>query len=219
MEKVMIIGANGTTGRIVSKMLAHSKKYQAIAMIRKVEQTEFFNKLGVETCIGDLEQDFSNCFNCIDKVIFVAGSGSKTGPEKTTSVDQEGAKRAVNYAEKNKLKKFVMLSSIGTYQPEKAGDLEHYIRAKKEADEYLRKSELNYSIVQPGRLTNEKASGKVKTAKQLSDYGSISRADVAHILIECLTDDAANRKSFEVIEGNDAIKNAVSNIYSTTKAL
>lgn len=57
----MIIGANGTTGRIVSKMLAHSKKYQAIAMIRKVEQTKFFNKLGIESCIGDLEQDFSDC--------------------------------------------------------------------------------------------------------------------------------------------------------------
>lgn len=158
----MIIGAKGTTGRIISEMLANSKKHQAIAMIRKVEQIEFFNKLGIETCIGDLEQDFSNCFNCIDKVIFAAGSGSKTGPEKTTSVDHEGAKRAVNCAEKNKLKKFVMLGSIGTYQPEKAGDLEHYIRAKKKADEYLRKSKLSYRIVQPGGLTNKKASGKVK---------------------------------------------------------
>lgn len=63
----MIIGANGTTGRIISEMLANSKKYQAIAMIRKVEQIEFFNKLGIETCIGDLEQDFSNCFTALTK--------------------------------------------------------------------------------------------------------------------------------------------------------
>lgn len=85
----MIIGANGTTGRIISEMLANSKKYQAIAMIRKVEQIEFFNKLGIETCIGDLEQDFSNCFNCIDKVIFAAGSGSKTGRKKQQALTKK----------------------------------------------------------------------------------------------------------------------------------
>ncbi len=212
MEKVLIIGANGLTGKIICQLLSESEQYEAIAMIRKKEQAEYFDKFSINTCLGDLEEDFSNCLLGFDKVIFAAGSGSKTGPDKTISVDQEGAKKSIDFAEKNQLKKYVMLSSIGTYQPEKAGDLEHYIRAKKEADDYLKKSNLNYSIVQPGGLTNGEGSGKIKTAKQLETYGNISRKDVAQILIACLEVEIANKKSFEVIEGNQPINKELNKI-------
>lgn len=209
MTKVLIIGANGITGRLICDQLRDSTKYTPVAMIRKQEQKEYFKKRNIKYCIGDLEKDFSSCFNNVQYAIFVAGSGSKTGPEKTISVDQEGAKKAIDYAVTNQLEKFIMLSSIGTYQPEQAGDLKHYIKAKKEADDYLRKSDINYSIVQPGGLTNKEEKGKIKVNKQLNEYGEISRADVAKILITCLEKQVAERASFEVIEGEETIQQAL----------
>lgn len=212
MDKVLIIGANGLTGREVCKILKESESYTPIAMIRKKEQQKYFEDIGIDCCIGDLEKNFSKALKGINRVIFAAGSGSKTGPEKTTSVDEEGAKKAVDFAEEHQLDKYVMLSSVGTYEPEKAGELEHYIRAKKAADDYLRNSTLNYTIVQPGGLTNKEATNQIQTAERLNKYGEIPRKDVAKILVKCLDLNIARNKSFEVVSGEIAIERALKEV-------
>ncbi|MCH8533642.1 MAG: SDR family oxidoreductase [Flavobacteriaceae bacterium] len=209
MDKVFIIGANGLTGREVCKILKKSELYKPIAMIRKKEQEEYFKDIGVDCCMGDLEKDFSEALKGMSRLIFAAGSGSKTGSEKTTSVDEEGAKKAVDFAEEHQLDKYVMLSSIGTYEPEKAGELEHYIRAKKAADDYLRNSGLNYTIVQPGGLTNKEATNQIQTAERLNKYGEIPRKDVAKILVKCLDLNIARNKSFEVVSGEVTVEKAL----------
>ncbi|PZX52131.1 uncharacterized protein YbjT (DUF2867 family) [Algoriphagus ratkowskyi] len=210
-QKVLVIGANGSTGKYISKMLHSSSTYHPVAMIRKDSQAKYFEKKGIETVLGDLQEDFEPAFKGISKVIFAAGSGGSTGPEKTLAVDQDGAIKSVDLAKKHKIEKFVLLSSMGAGEPEdfKDSDMYDYLLAKHNADDHLIKSDLNYAIVRPGSLTNDEATGKIEAAVKLSKRGKIARADVAQTLVDVLDSKIASVISFEILEGEDKIKDAL----------
>ncbi|GAA4311994.1 SDR family oxidoreductase [Pontixanthobacter gangjinensis] len=210
MENILIAGATGHTGKRVIEILNSSENFNPLALIRKEEQRQQFEDMEVEAVMGDLEGDVSHTMKGIDKVIFAAGSGSKTGPDKTDAVDRDGAKKLIDAAKKAKVKKFVMLSSMGADDPSKNEDLRHYLEAKQEADEYLRESGLNYTIVRPGALTDDLGLAKVKVAKEtLNERGEISRDDVAFILVMSLADPLVKNVTFECIEGEEPIKSAL----------
>lgn len=212
MEKVLVIGANGKTGRYIIDQLIDDDKYEPVAMVRKAHQKDRFEEKGVEARKGDLEEDFSSVYVGIDKVIFAAGSGSETGVEKTEEVDKLGAIKSIDLALQHNVMKFVMLSSMGTDIPEEINSLKAYLIAKKAADDHLRESTLSYAIVQPGGLTDSEYKGKVEVAEKLKKFGKVSRKDVASVLIECLDKDKASNMSFELLEGDEPIESAIHRI-------
>ena len=210
--KIFIAGAHGTTGQKLVKILS-AKGHQVKAMIRDSSQADEMKKLGAEPVVGDLEQDKDFPLNGIEVVYFCAGSGAKTGPEKTTAVDQQGAIKLVESAYKQKVFKFIMLSSLGADDPRKGPEgLQHYLKAKHEADKELKFSGLAYTILRPGALTNEPGTGKI-TAKELLDSNersrSISREDVAHTLAACLDHRHTENKVFELVGGETPIDEAL----------
>ncbi len=207
-ENVLVAGANGTTGKKVVAYLKESQYFNPVAMVRKAEQQEQFKIQDIDTVLGDLENDLSEVVNGIDKVIFAAGSGGHTGPEKTTAVDQEGAKSLIDASSKAGIKKFVMLSSINADDPSSSDKLQHYLEAKKNADEHLKNSGLHYTIVRPGSLTNDSGSRKIEAAKKV-EYGKVTRDDVAYTLVHVLNDDVAQNAVFEMIEGDTRIEDAI----------
>jgi uncharacterized protein YbjT (DUF2867 family) len=204
-KNVLVAGANGSTGRIIIDLLKKSEKYQPIAMVRKQEQKEHFEKENVATVLGDLEEDLNEAVKGADKVIFAAGSGGK----KVVEVDQEGAKRFTDAAKNAGAEKFVMLSSMGADNPSIGGELEDYLKAKGNADDYLQKSGLAYTIVRPGALTNEEGSGKIQLKEKLEEQESISRANVAQTLVEVLDNDVKPNQIFEILDGETPIEKAV----------
>lgn len=205
MEKVLIAGANGTTGRIITDLLYQSKTYRPVAMVRKKEQVDHFREKGIDTCLADLENDLDNVSRDVSKVIFAAGSGGKN----VEGVDRDGAIRLIEDAKKNKVKKFVMLSSMGADQPEKGGDLQDYLEAKKKADEYLRDSGLKFTIVRPGPLNDNDGDHKIRLEPQMLETGEIPRADVAETLVHCLENGLADNETFEILSGPTTIENAI----------
>ncbi|WP_235298240.1 SDR family oxidoreductase [Portibacter marinus] len=210
MEKILIAGANGSTGRKITNLLKDSEAYHPIAMIRKSDQKSHFHELNVETVLADLTNDLSPLPGDIDKVIFAAGSGG----EAVVEVDQEGAKKLIDWSRKNGISKFVMLSSIGADEPEKADQLQEYLKAKHNADEYLKQSGLPYTIVRPGSLTDEGGLNYIKLEKHLEEMGEISRADVAKTLVECLSDSIGKEQTFEIIKGDTQIEEALDKVTS-----
>ncbi|RFN59228.1 SDR family oxidoreductase [Marixanthomonas ophiurae] len=212
MEKVLVVGANGTTGKKIVDILDEYRNYEPVAMIRHQEQAEQFKKNDIETVMGDLEKNVSHTVTRIHKIVFAAGAGGGSSKEKTTAVDQEGAKKLIDLAEIAGIRKFVMLSSMGADNPEQVEDLQHYLEAKQNADEHLRNSGMNYSIVRPGALTDDKGTGKIKLAKKLNERGSITRDDVAETLVAALHDDIASDKTFEILQGETEIDDAVKTI-------
>lgn len=208
MENVLVAGATGTTGRKIVDLLNHSSEYEPIAMVRKQEQIAQFESKGVKTRLGNLEDDIKDIAEGIDKVIFAAGSGGK----KVHAVDQEGAKKLMDASKKADISKFVMLSSMGASNPEVVSELKDYMKAKQNADQYLKASLLPYSIVRPGTLTNDAGTGKIKVSSSFDSPGSISRDDVAKTLVASLSNDIARDTSFELLSGDLPIEDAVKNI-------
>jgi len=207
-ENVLVAGANGTTGKLIVSYLDQSQYYNPVAMVRKQEQQKQFKIQGIDTVLGDLEKDLSKAVKGIDKVIFAAGSGGNTGPEKTIDVDQEGAKRLIDASKDVEVKKFIMLSSISADNPESSESLRHYLEAKRKADNYLKNSGLNYTIVRPGTLKNEEGTRKIEAALDV-EHGEVTRDDVAYTLVHVLNDDVAQNAVFEMVEGEQRIEDAI----------
>src|SRR5690606_31120304 len=96
---VLVIGANGQVGRNIVKELAESD-HEATAMVRKEEQVDHLKELGAsKVVLADLEKDFCDAFDGVEAVIFAAGSGPKTGPDKPLTIDLWGSVKAAKYAE------------------------------------------------------------------------------------------------------------------------
>jgi len=207
-EKILIVGANRYTGTILCEKLSTSS-YQPIAMIRKEDQQKKFEDMNVKTVVADLESDFQHALNGVDKIIFAAGSGSKTGPDKTILVDREAAIKMIDLAKRNGIQKFVMLSAMNADNPDRNSGIGHYLEAKSAADKHLQGSMLNYSIVRPGRLTHNAGTGKVKLAKKIEHRGQIPREDVAEVLIACLSVPATGGKTFEILSGETPVQEAL----------
>ena len=204
-ENVLVAGANGTTGRIIVDLLKESNNYNPIAMVRKKEQKEDFEKNNVSAILAELEKDLSHTNQNVQKEIFAAGSKGKN----VIGVDQEGAKKLTDAAKTSGVSKFVMLSSMGADNPSVSDDLQDYLKAKQNADEYLKSSGIDYSIVRPGSLNDNNGSGKIKLDKKFDEMGEISRADVAKTLVEVLDDKVRHNEVFEILSGDTEIGKAV----------
>lgn len=210
--KVLVIGANGQIGRKVTRKLSQ-KNHNVVAMVRKESQMADMEKLGAKAVLADLEKDISPAFkDHLDAVIFTAGSGGGTGKDKTISIDLQGAKKSIDEAVKNKVPRYIMISALGANRAEETPeDIRHYMVAKSEADQYLVQSELNYTILRPGRLTDESGSGSVMAAEQLEDYGDgkISRDNVATTTALILDKPNTHKKLIEILDGPTPVGDAI----------
>lgn len=204
-QNILVAGANGTTGRIIIELLKDSNVYRPIAMIRKEDQKDRFEKENVLVVIADLEQNLNHAVINIDKVIFAAGSKGKN----VIGVDQEGAIRLIDAAKNAGVQKFVMLSTMGADDPSISDTLEDYLRAKQNADNYLKTSGLNYTIIRPGTLTDKDGTGKIQLKEKIENHGSITRADVAQTLVKALEDSIRHNEVFEILAGETLIENAL----------
>ena len=211
--KVVVAGANGLTGRIVLKLLTEAG-HRPVAMIRDFAQRDALEALGAECRIGDLEKPLGYAVRGCRGAIFAAGSGSRTGPEKTIDVDQNGAMAMIETCVRMNVRRFVMLSSIAADTPERGPEsLHHYFGAKAVADRHLQASGLDYTIVRPGFLTNEPGTGAIATGSDLGPIAKathpVTREDVAHVLVDCLARDNTVEKTFEMIQGPTPIADAL----------
>ncbi|HLV78524.1 MAG TPA: SDR family oxidoreductase [Marinobacter sp.] len=211
---VFIAGANGQIGRYLLQEMADSK-HEARALVRHPDQGPELQNLGAtETVLGDLEQDCSEAMRGCDAVIFTAGSGPHTGPDKTIDVDQEGAIRLIDTARAIGIRRFIMVSAMRAEEPEQGPEkIRHYLHAKRKADEHLRHSGLNYTIVRPGRLTNEDGKGRIQVAPRLDTVGEIAREDVARVLLAVLDADNLDNCVFDLISGPDPVTKALADLH------
>ncbi|EDL65709.1 nucleoside-diphosphate-sugar epimerase [Bacillus sp. SG-1] len=214
---ILVVGANGQIGKQLVGIIQDSGSHTAKAMIRKQEQASHFESLGAETAVVNLEgeiEDIAKAAEGVDAIVFTAGSGPHTGADKTLMIDLDGAVKTIKAAEKAGVKRFVMVSSFDTTRKaiqEAPESFAPYVVAKHYADEWLRGTDLDFTIVHPGRLTNENGTGKVEAASEV-ERGEISREDVAQVLFECLESDSTIGKEFQVVSGSTSVKDVISNL-------
>lgn len=206
--RVLVAGANGSTGRRVVRRL-RGGPHEPVAMIRDDDQRPPFRERGVDTVLADLEEALDHAVAGCDAVVFCAGSGAGTGLDKTRAVDRDGAIRLADTAESAGLERFVMLSSMNA-DPEVEGEgMAVYYRCKGAADEHLRGTDLVHVIVRPGRLIEEDGDGRIDAAEELGRSGRIPRDDVADVLVACLDHENTDDRTFEVLDGETPVAEAL----------
>lgn len=207
---VLIVGSHGNIGQRLVRAMDKSE-HTARAMIRDEAQRDEMLALGAaEVVVADLEDDCSEALAGCDAVIFTAGSGGHTPPEKTEDVDRNGAISIIDQAERAGVRRFVLVSSMNADTPEKGPEkMRHYFEAKKAADDHLRASELEYTIVRPGRLTDDEGTGTADIAKDLGRVGEVARDDVALALLLTLDSPNTISRHYEMLAGDTPIEKAL----------
>ncbi|MCG6658460.1 SDR family oxidoreductase [Halomonas campisalis] len=208
--KTLVIGANGQIGRQFCE-LAHRAGEPIRAMIRDPGQQAWFGERGIETVVADLEGDFQHAFDGCDQVVFTAGSGPHTGPDKTLLIDLYGAIRTIDLASERGVSRLLMVSAMRAENPQAAPEkLRPYMAAKFAADAYLRSSQVPHVILKPGRLTDETASERLATSLEESGgENRISRGNVAHALLHLLKARALVDREFVLLDGTRPIDAAL----------
>ncbi len=208
MSKTLVLGAGGQIGQMVVASL-RDNGCEVRAQVREPAKFAagdgFGGTLqGIELMAGDLEQDISALFEGVDRVVFTAGSGASTGFDKTLLVDLWGACRAIDGAKAAGIRQFVMVSSRGATNPDNGPErIKPYLVAKHFADKHLVESGLEYVLLQPGRLLDEDACGKVTTVRPADPAEQIiSRRDVADAVLLSLGNEALNGKTIELFKGD-----------------
>ncbi|MBY6203849.1 SDR family oxidoreductase [Halomonas denitrificans] len=182
--KVLVAGATGSTGARVVEHL-QVRAHVAVALVRSSSDTSVLPE-GVETRTGDLTDLRDDVCDGCDAVIFAAGSGADTDADMTDRVDRDGAMALVDRAKAAGVQRFVMLSSAGAESPDPESELGHYLKAKHDADEYLKASGLSYAIVRPVALTDDDGEREVRFGDEVEPDGEAARGDVASVLVDAL---------------------------------
>jgi nucleoside-diphosphate-sugar epimerase len=214
--RVMIAGGHGQIAMHLAAQLADAGD-QPVGLIRNPDHATDIAALGGSSVVVDLEQVTSEGLAEIiagaDAVVFAAGAGPGSGAERKLTVDLGGAVLLVEAAQRASVDRYVMVSAINAdaYDPSSEDVFQVYLRAKSEADLALRESDLDWTIVRPGGLTNGDATGRVRIADKVP-RGNIPRIDVASVLRECLREPGSIGAQFELVSGDTPIPDAITGL-------
>jgi uncharacterized protein YbjT (DUF2867 family) len=210
---VAIAGGHGKIGLQLGALLA-ARGDRVRGLIRNQEQEGDLRAVGVEPVLCDLESDaaaeVAAAVRGADAVVFAAGAGPGSGAERKRTMDLDGAVKLIEAAKAEGVRRYAMVSSMGAGDPPaEGGDVfAEYLRAKAGADRALLASGLAHTIVRPGSLTDEPATGRVRIGESLG-RGEVPRTDVAAVLAAVLAAPNAIGKTFELLSGETPVEEAV----------
>ncbi|MBF4572862.1 SDR family oxidoreductase [Herbiconiux sp. VKM Ac-1786] len=213
--KIAIAGGHGQIALHTTKLLSASGN-EVWGIVRNPDHAADIEEAGGQALVLDLEQSDSEALAAelssreIDAVVFAAGAGPGSSAERKQTVDRDGAILLADAAWRAGAKRYVLVSSMGadSFDPSSDDVFQIYLKAKSEADAAVRESDLDWTIVRPGGLTDDPATGSVTLAES-TGRGSIPRADVAWLIAQLLTSGEGVHKQFEAISGATPIAEAL----------
>jgi uncharacterized protein YbjT (DUF2867 family) len=211
--EVAVAGGHGKIALRLLRLLAE-RGDRARGLIRNADQAADLEAAGALPVGADLEnldppaiaESVAGC----GAVVFAAGAGPGSGPARKHTVDYGGAAKLIEAAKLSGISRYLMVSAMGVRDPAARGEqMRPYYEAKLQADEELVASGLDYTIVRPGRLTDEPGTGLIEAAEHLERIGEVPRDDVAATLLGCLDDDRTAGRSFDLLGGETPIGEAL----------
>ncbi|MDV8024552.1 NAD(P)H-binding protein [Rhodococcus sp. IEGM 1330] len=215
-KRIVIAGGHGQIAQHLTQVLtAHGDR--AVSLIRNSDHVDAVTALGALPQVIDLESasvdEVAAVLADADAVVFAAGAGPNSGPERKDTVDRAGAVLLADAAEKAGVRRYVLISSFGAGEPV-AEDLDAgwkaYIEAKTAAEDNVSaRSGLDWTIVRPGKLTDEDPTDSVALTEPPLDPGEVTRADVAAVIAQLLHTDSAVHKTLMLTSGPTSVVDAV----------
>jgi uncharacterized protein YbjT (DUF2867 family) len=210
--RVAIAGGHGQIALRLARVLAQ-RGDDVVALIRNSNHAEDVGQAGAEPVVVDLERasedDIARAIAGSDAVVFAAGAGPGSGPERKETMDYGGAVKLIAAAKKAGVGRYVIVSSMGA-DPDAPGDdtFGVYLRAKGRADDAVRASGLDATVVRPGGLTNSSGTGRVNLGESVP-RGQVTRDDVAAVLAAVLNSPNTVGRTVDLIGGDTPVAEAV----------
>ena len=212
MSRIAIIGGHGKVALLLAPLLVE-QDHTVTAVIRNPDHAAEVEAVGATPLVADVEQlatdGLADALREHDAVVWSAGAGGGN-PERTRAVDRDAAIRSMDAAAEAGVGRYVMLSYCGA-GPDHGVDPEtpffHYAEAKAAADEYLRGTDLDWTILGPSGLTLEAPTGSIQVGREGS--GTVSRGNVARVIAETLDANATVGRTIEFHDGPTPITEAL----------
>ena len=166
---VVIVGGHGQVALLMSKLLSE-RGDRVRGLIRTAHQAPDLERVGAEPVVADFLRDgLADAVAGADAVVFGAGSAQGSGAEGKRTVDLGGAVKLIDAARAAGINRYVLISAIGVRNAEEPPlirvplkavrvlwpEMRAYLAAKAESEDRLSASGLDFTIVRPGRLTDD----------------------------------------------------------------
>jgi uncharacterized protein YbjT (DUF2867 family) len=216
MKRIVIVGGHGKIALSLAELLT-GRGHHVHSIVRNADHEADVSATGAMPVIADIEalsaQELSEIFAGHDAVVFSAGAGGGS-PERTYSVDRDAAIRTMDAAAHAGVNRYVMVSYRGA-------SLDHgvpednsffaYAESKAAADDHLRTGPLHYTIVGPGSLSSDPASGMIDIGDSATAEHA-SRDNVARVIAEVIDADNTIGHTIEFMDGSTQISDAIAAI-------
>jgi uncharacterized protein YbjT (DUF2867 family) len=212
--RIVVAGGHGQIALRLERLLA-AAGHSAVGIVRNPDHVDDVEATGAEALVLDLEEasvdDVAAHLDGADAVVFAAGAGPGSGIPRKDTVDRGASVLMADAAERAGVRRFVQVSSINAGAPPRPGTDETfaaYLRAKGDAEEDLRRRDLDWTVLRPGRLTNAPGTGGVRL-EQSVPFGEVSRDDVAAVIAALVTDGRGIHATLELVGGDTPIDEAL----------
>ena len=213
--RVAIAGGHGQIALRLAKILS-GRGDEVVALIRNPNHADDVRQAGAEPAVVDLEHasddEAARAIAGSDAVVFAAGAGAGSGSARKETMDYGGAVKLITAAKQVEAGRYVIVSSMGA-NPDASGEdtFSVYLRAKGRADDAVRASGLDATVVRPGGLTNNAGTGRVRLGESVP-RGQVSRDDVAAVLVAVLDSPNTIGRTVDLIGGDTPVAEAVAAI-------
>jgi nucleoside-diphosphate-sugar epimerase len=214
---VAIAGAHGNIAMRLTGLLV-SEGHTVLGLIRNPGHASDVSRQGARPVVCDLEQvtvdEVAKAIEGADAAIFAAGAGPGSGAARKLTMDRDGALKLLDACTAADARRFQIVSSVGAERPPAGDDaFSVYLQAKAQADEAVQASDRDWTIVRPGRLTDDRGTGRL-SIQSAPFRGSVSRDDVAAVLAYLLRDCRSSRRVLYVNGGEQTIEQALEAVLS-----
>ena len=211
MARIAVIGGHGKVALQLARILT-DRGDEVSSVFRNPDHSDDVAATGARPVVADIERLDTDALAGLlaghDAVVFSAGAGGGN-PARTYAVDRDAATRVIDAAARAGVQRFVMVSYFGAgldHGVPQGDSFFPYAEAKAAADAHLRASDLDWTMLGPGRLTLEPATGHIAVGK---GKGEVSRADVALVVAAALQDNSTIGRTIEFNNGDVPIAEAL----------
>lgn len=212
MARIVLIGGHGKVALRLERMLSE-RGDEVEGVIRNPEHAADVAATGATPVVADIEtldvDGFADLFRGRDAIVWSAGAGGGD-PARTRAVDHDAAVRSMEAAERAGVRRYVMVSYFGSRTDHRVpadSAFRHYADAKADADERLRASGLDYTILGPSTLSDGPGTGAIDASGESS--GDVDRADVAAVAAAALAEPATIGRTIRFNRGETPIADAL----------
>lgn len=216
--RTVIAGGHGQIALRLTRLLA-DRGDEAVGLIRNPAHAADVEQAGGQAAVIDLEHsaagELASLLDGADAVVFAAGAGPGSSAERKDTVDRGGAALLADAAEQAGVPRYVLVSSVGADRADEVPEDEAmgpYLRAKAASEADLRGRGLDWTILRPGRLTDDEGTGRVRLEPSLGEAateGSVTRDDVARTIVGLLDEASTAGLTLELVNGEDLVDAAV----------